>query len=68
MPKNGFKKIRILFYPSSKNVLSFKKNVIKDKGSLNISPKMKRKREGGWANADIADKRGRGGWGNADNG
>ena len=30
--------------------------------------KLLRKREGGWANADIADKGGRRGWGNADNG
>ena len=30
--------------------------------------KMTQKREGGWANADIADIGGRGGWRNADNG
>ena len=43
-----------------------KKKVIQDEGFLNMFTNLTRTREGGWANAEIADKGGRGGWGNTD--
>ena len=64
------------FYPThqdilskfSNNVRSFKKNLFRMRGSLNMFTKLTRKRKRGWANADITEEGRKGGWGNADNG